>query len=82
VTSFSFCESALAVGQTWHIRPLTSLGRKCGGGVDTLSLCGHVRPDWPGGWDIRSPDVDAASIRRVKCCADCAQAWEEGGGRE
>jgi hypothetical protein len=39
---YSFCETAVATPYSlWHIRRLTKVGRKLGGGADTLSLCGR-----------------------------------------
>ena len=39
---YSFCESAHAGPfSKWHIRKLTKIGRKLGGGADTPSLCGR-----------------------------------------
>jgi len=54
-TEYSYCESIGASGAaTWHIRPLTSSGRHLSGGIDTDSLCGHVKCA-AGGWDIDVP---------------------------
>jgi hypothetical protein len=48
---YSFCESVFASGYSlWHIRELTDSGQFLGGGIDTPSLCGHVKAD--GGWDL------------------------------
>lgn len=60
---FSLCESSQAAPKAkWHIRRLGNAGPKYGGGIDTPSLCGRVRP-WGdpipgkkykgyGGWDL------------------------------
>ena len=45
---YSFCESFAAIVR--HIRPLTSIGRKLGGGVDTQALCGKSVA-----WDLSTP---------------------------
>lgn len=38
-TEYTFCEPVTASGfGRWHIRPLTSAGRKLGGGVDTAEF--------------------------------------------
>ena len=38
---YSFCENVHAGPfSRWHIRKLTDVGRKLGGGADTSSLCG------------------------------------------
>jgi hypothetical protein len=43
----SFCESVAATGRgKWHLRYLTDAGPKYGGGIDTPSLCGHVKDGW------------------------------------
>src|ERR1035437_3732369 len=47
-TEYSFCETVAAY--VWHIRPLTAVGRKLGGGADTLTLC-----DLKAAWDINTP---------------------------
>jgi hypothetical protein len=62
---FSYCESTTASSLSpVHIRELTSVGRKLGGGIDTPSFCGLVEPSgiWNnklqgrscpfGGWDL------------------------------
>lgn len=46
-TQFSFCETAAALG-AWHIRRLTKVGRKLGGGADTKTLCGLTAA-----WDVQ-----------------------------
>lgn len=49
---YTFCESVTASGLSpWHLRQLTDTGRHLGGGVDTPSLCGQVKP--PYGWDLK-----------------------------
>jgi hypothetical protein len=40
---YAFCEEA--PGGLWHIRRLTDVGRKFGGGTDTAALCGR-RVSW------------------------------------
>jgi len=64
---FALCESVAAgSGGRWHIRKLTSVGLKCGGGVDTGSLCGAVRPRY--GWDLqREFERDLHSIEPAVC---------------
>lgn len=62
----SFCESVTASAiSPWCIRPLTEKGRKCGGAVDTASLCGRVRVGH--GWDLNVP-VD---LRHTNACIPC-----------
>ena len=54
-----FCESVTGIGP-WHIRKLSKNGLKLGGGIDTPSLCGRIRPLGDhtqervggGGWDL------------------------------
>ena len=49
---YSFCESVTALPLSkWHIRKLTAKGQMFGGGVDTVSLCGHINLKM-GGWDL------------------------------
>jgi len=48
---YAFCESIHAGSNSlWHIRKYEG-ALKLGGGIDTPSLCGHVKPE-VGGWDI------------------------------
>lgn len=72
-TEFSYCESIHASGSSpWHIRRLTDVGRRLSGGIDTPSLCGHVRP--PKGWDlVRGPADD--KIRMPHVCVKCFDIW-------
>ena len=68
----SFCESVTAGSLSrWHIRRLTSVGQKLGGGVDTDSLCGRVKS--PDGWDLATKITE----RRLSevACVDCAAAF-------
>lgn len=64
---FSFCETITAGPETpWHIRELTSAGRKLGGGADTLSLCNKKVS-----WDLRvslDPSID-------RCCGVCKETF-------
>lgn len=44
---YSFCESIHAGGNSkWHLRELTSVGKKLGGGITTPSLCEIVKHGW------------------------------------
>ena len=67
---FSFCEPATASSMSrWHIRQLTKVGLKLTGGIDTGSLCGHVKPVY--GWDLKVPirlDID-------RVCPECAKEY-------
>ena len=38
MTKYAYCETIAAY--VWHIRPLTKVGLKLGGGADTPALCG------------------------------------------
>jgi hypothetical protein len=75
--SYSFCESAWAGPMSrWHIRPLTSVGRKLGGGADTASLCGRRMA-----WDL---EVVITTHHLGHACRDCAELYRtatDGGGR-
>ena len=70
--TFSYCESIAATAtSTWHIRKLTSKGRKLGGGIDTPSLCGRVTS----GWDLAVP-IGTAPGKHI-CCECYALCPEE-----
>jgi len=72
-TTFSFCESVTASGSSpWHIRQLTNEGKKLGGGIDTTSLCGHVKP--PYGWDLAVPITE---YHLVHACTDCVTKYRK-----
>ena len=67
---YSFCETVTAGGASpWHIRKLTSKGKKLGGGADTKALCGR-----PVGWDIKANINDHAL--RV-CCQGCREKLDQ-----
>ena len=52
MTTYSFCESNWAGSNSWwHIRGLTDVGKKLGGGIDTAGLCS--RPKAREGWDLK-----------------------------
>lgn len=69
--SYSFCESIHATSTSpWHIRELTEVGRKLGGGIDTASLCGLIVR----GWDL---EVEITQHHFDRCCVKCAEAYEE-----
>jgi len=72
IDDYAFCEAVTASGSSpWHIRELTPAGKKLSGGVDTPSLCGHVRP--PYGWDL-TPVVNLTITRACRRCADVLRA--------
>jgi hypothetical protein len=66
---FSFCESVTAAGP-WHIRRLTAVGQKFGGGADTLSLCGRKVA-----WDMRA-QIQPDLLHPQFCCNKCAEQWK------
>ena len=68
---FSFCESVAATGVgPWHIRKLGPAGHKFGGGIDTESLCGHVKR----GWDL---DVKITEHHLGHTCKECVRLYKE-----
>lgn len=74
IVGYSFCESINAAsGGLWHIRPLTEVGKKLGGGVDTESLCGHVKKRL--GWDIK-PEISERLLQRFTC-KECREKYQE-----
>lgn len=59
---YSFCESVYATGRSpWHIRRLTAVGKKLGGGVDLESLCGRIMC-----WDIEANECVMSCV-----CEEC-----------
>lgn len=77
--SYSFCEPSTAGPcAPWCIRKLTAAGQKFGGGVDTPSLCGRVKPCGEGGadgWDVRC-DVNIEQHRQMICKRCLAKVME------
>lgn len=70
----SYCESVYASGVTrWHIRALTEVGQKLGGGIDTHSLCGLVKI----GWDLKVPVTEDRVTNIEITCPECARAAAE-----
>jgi len=62
---YSFCETISAQALApWHIRELTALGMKLGGGADTDALCGV-----PVAWDLKVP-ISAHHLSH--CCRKCS----------
>lgn len=82
----SFCESIHASSSSpWHIRKLTSKGRKLGGGIDTPTLCDLIYPlgapiprknhTGNGGWDVAVPiTLDILLRDRNGVCEKCQKA--------
>lgn len=67
----AFCEPVTAGSNTLiHIRPLTSVGLKLGGGADTPALCGR-RVDW----DLEAP-ITPRSIEDPRTCSKCRDEFE------
>lgn len=65
---FSFCEPVTATGQSrWHIRPLTDVGPKFGGGADTKALCGREVA-----WDLQ---VAITEHHLSHACPVCAEEY-------
>jgi len=68
---YSFCENVHATPYSkWHIRKLTKLGRKLGGGADTPSLCGRVV-----NWDL-DIKLDSHHVTQ-NSCPRCAKEYEK-----
>ena len=66
---YSLCESVHASGESpWHIRRLTDVGRKLGGGIDTGSLCGLVKQ----GWDLKV-EIDEHHLSHA--CPKCVEIY-------
>lgn len=74
MATYSFCESVFAASLSkWHIRKLTSVGRKPGGGIDSPSLCGHVKTGL--GWDLEVGLTDFHL--RENCCIECTVLYKK-----
>ena len=73
IPKYSFCEAVTAGAHTrWHIRKvMTRLFLT--GGVDSNSLCGHVKPK-PGGWDL---NVKITEHHLSHACPECVEAYRK-----
>ena len=70
---YSFCEASWAGPLSpWHIRKLTSVGKKLGGGVDTNSLCGRINNGR--GWDLSAEITDH---HLDHSCKDCVEIYKK-----
>jgi hypothetical protein len=67
---FAFCETITASSiSPWHIRRLTSRGKKLGGGADTPALCGRKVA-----WDL---ELEVSMHHLTQCCPKCSQLYRE-----
>ena len=62
--SYIFCETIACV--VWHLRVLTSIGPKYGGGADSLALCGAKAL-----WDLNVP----VTLKVPGLCRRCKQLF-------
>ena len=70
---YTFCEGVFATGRgPWHIR-WTNEGRRLGGGINSGSLCGHVKPRQ--GWDL---DVALTEHHLGHTCKQCVELMRAG----
>ena len=68
---YAFCEPVHAIaGGAWHMRKLTEIGPKFGGGADTQSLCGRDM-----GWDLEVIVTDFHIDNNT--CKKCAEAYKK-----
>lgn len=68
----AFCESSWATSLSpWHIRALTKIGPKFGGGADTDALCGRKVA-----WDL---DVVITEHHLSHACQGCVAIWNDRG---
>lgn len=71
-TKFTLCESLYASGHgKWHIRKLTTAGKKLGGGIDTKSLCGKVDKGWDLNVEMTQHHLDNNT------CPECLSKYRE-----
>lgn len=74
---YSLCESVHASGRSpWHIRKLTAQGKFLGGGIDTQSLCGHVKYGWDVNVEITPQVLDNCA------CKECRNLFDQMNTRE
>jgi hypothetical protein len=80
LSTYTFCEPSFAGPRApWCIRKLTAIGKKLGGGVDTPSLCGRVKPTavgGPGGWDL-THTLGEADLEAEFTCKKCVAKLRE-----
>jgi hypothetical protein len=71
---YSFCETVTAGATTsWHLRKLTDIGRKLGGGADTPALCGR-KISWDLTVVVRRFEIASGRIA-PKVCRECRRAY-------
>ena len=80
---YSFCEGIMAGPRSpWHIRRLSSEGRKLTGGIDTPSLCGRIGPVSEGvhknGWEL---SVAITEHHLGHSCKACVTEFLKAGGK-
>lgn len=79
VPEYAFCESVLAGSKSrWHIRKVKDR-LFLTGGLDTPSLCGHVKPFGPALGDIGGVDVNVKITERHlgHSCPECVEKYRE-----
>ena len=70
VTDYSICENMHGHPcGPWHIRALSAVGKKLGGGADTLSLCGRKMT-----WDR---DVIINERQLSVACKKCVDLYRQ-----
>jgi hypothetical protein len=88
-TGYSFCESVTASALSpHHIRKLTDVGLKLGGGVDTPTLCGkdiHITNGWdtsvvepddgPRLFDMSAPRTGGINDASWRACRPCVVVY-------
>ena len=73
MAEFAFCESVTAGSKSrWHIRQLTDIGKKLGGGCDTPALCGRQVS-----WDVNCPVVYPSPVFEDGVCSTCAEVYKD-----
>lgn len=73
MAEYSYMEFTFAASTSpWHIRKLTKVGKKFGGGIDTPSLCGRKY----NGWDMRHAPPEVGP-RPDFACVDCWNVFTE-----
>jgi hypothetical protein len=79
VPEYAFCEISCAGPRSkWHIRKIKGQ-LWLGGGIDTPSLCGYVKPFGPaigdiGGWDV---NVKITERHLGHACPECVEKYRE-----
>jgi len=66
---WSFVDNGVTLTNHYHIRQLSSVGYKLGGGVDTPTLCGIHQGTY---FDVKTPVIE---VNLSQACKNCVKEY-------